>query len=130
MRLLLDTHVWLWMQADPDRLSDSVLQLLRDPDTERLLSVASVWEIVIKHAIGRLALPDAPEPYVQARLRTSATVPLSASLAHVLHVAELPPHHRDPFDRLLVAQARVEGMSLVTADTTLARYDVELMPAT
>lgn len=130
MRILLDTHVWLWMQVDPGRLSDEVTSVLTDPDTERLLSVASAWEIVIKHAIGRLLLPEKPEPYVQARLRTSATLPLPATLPHVLEVANLPLHHRDPFDRLIVAQARVEGVSLVTADVTLAAYDVEVIQAT
>lgn len=130
MRVLIDTHVWLWMQAAPDRLADDVADLLAARDTDRLLSVASVWEMVIKHALGRLALPRPPRRYVPERLETSVTAPLAATLQHVLEVATLPAHHRDPFDRLLVAQARVEGVPLVTADDALEAYEVELVRAT
>lgn len=129
MRVLVDTHVWLWMQADPGRLGDDVAQMLGDRATERLLSVASAWEMVIKYAVGRLPLPTAPARYIPARLRTSATAPLPATLPHVLEVADLPPHHRDPFDRLIVAQARVERIPVVTADDLLDAYDVETIRA-
>jgi PIN domain nuclease of toxin-antitoxin system len=127
MRILLDTHVWLWLQVSPERVSAANLELLAAPDTERLLSVASAWEIAIKFAIGKLPLPEPPSRYVPARMSTSATRPLHVSLQHALAVAELPRHHSDPFDRLLVAQAQAEKLPIMTADDKLAPYDVELL---
>ncbi len=127
MRVLLDTHVWLWLQASPERISPAALELLLDPSTERFLSVASAWEIAIKFAIGKLPLPEPPALYVPSRMSTSVTRPLPISLHHALAVGELPPHHSDPFDRLLVVQARGEKLPIMTADPQLGAYDVELL---
>jgi len=127
LRVLLDTHCWLWLCAEPERFSPVTLDRLADPSTERLLSAASVWEIVIKHGIGKLSLPVTPRDFVPSRLTITRTAVLAVSAAHALRVAELPEHHRDQFDRMLVAQSLVEGVSLLTADTALARYDLELM---
>jgi PIN domain nuclease of toxin-antitoxin system len=99
---------------------------LADPSTERLLSAVSVWEIVIKHRIGKLPLPVAPRDFVPSRLVTTRTDVLDISAAHALRIAELPEHHRDPFDRMLAAQALVEGIPLLTADRTLGRYKIEV----
>lgn len=128
MRALLDTHVWLWMLSQPERLA-AALPVIEDPRSRLLLLSASSWEIAIKYALGRLPLPDPPSRYVPERIRSSGVTPLPVEHAHALAVAELPTHHRDPFDRLLVAQARLEGVPIITADPALAAYDVELIRA-
>ncbi len=123
MRLLLDTHCWLWMSASPRRFRPEVLELLLDPATELFLSAASAWEIAVKWAIGRLPLPDPPAEYVPRRMEQQGVVGLPVHHRHALHVATLPPLHRDPFDRLLVAQARLEGLALLTADPKIRAFD-------
>lgn len=127
MNFLLDTHCWLWLQTDRERLDAGFLETLAAPSTRRYLSAASVWEIAIKHAIGKLPLPEPPAIYVPERMRLSRVQELAITHAHALAVGLLPPHHRDPFDRVLVAQAQIEGLTLVTADSTFARYDVRLV---
>ncbi|HVS66736.1 MAG TPA: type II toxin-antitoxin system VapC family toxin [Thermoanaerobaculia bacterium] len=129
MRILLDTHCWLWMQASPRRFGASSLELVQSLDNELLLSAASAWEISIKSALGRLVLPEPAAVYVPKRMETSGVTGLVVEHAHALRVSELPPHHRDPFDRLLVAQAQVESLPILTADPQLARYDVEIFEA-
>lgn len=127
MRLLIDTQCWLWMQAEPDRLSSETRKLLLAPDNELFLSAASSWEIAIKHALGKLPLPEPPSIYVPSRMQSSGVIGLAIEHAHALHVQSLPPHHRDPFDRLLVAQAQVETLPILTADRALARYSVTIV---
>jgi PIN domain nuclease of toxin-antitoxin system len=129
LRILLDTHVWLWLQVTPERLSDESLALLADPANELFLSAASAWEIAVKVGVGKLTLPAPPDEYVPSRLTSSGTSPLPVELRHALHVANLPAHHRDPFDRLLVAQAQLERMPLLSADRQLAAYEVEILSA-
>lgn len=124
MRALLDTHVWLWMLTEPSRLGRSA-EMVEDPAADLYLSAASSWEIAIKHSIGRLPLPEPPATYVPARIQSTKVIPLPIEHTHALEVAGLPPHHNDPFDRLLVAQATVEGLPIVTADSNIARYNVE-----
>lgn len=87
--------------------------------------MASAWEIAIKYGLGRLALPEHPRTYLSSRLRTTATTALPVDLDHVHRVADLPPHHRDPFDRLLIAQAQALRLPIVTADAQFLAYDVE-----
>ncbi len=123
MKFLLDTHCWLWMQVSPERISDKVLDQLTDPENVLFLSSASSWEIAIKWALGKLPLPLAPEEYVPRCLERQGVVGLPIQHRHALHTASLPRHHRDPFDRLLVAQAELEKLTLVTADKKLAAYD-------
>lgn len=130
MRALLDTHVWLWLQTTPERLSGEALELVQDGSNELFLSAASAWEIAIKYALGKLPLPEPPDRYVPSRLATSGTTPLPVDLRHALHVAALPRHHRDPFDRLLVAQAQLEDLVLVTADGQFGPYEVRTVVAT
>ena len=127
MKILIDTQCWLWLCASPERLSGSTLARLADARTERLLSAASVWEIVIKHALGKLRLPARPRDFVPTRLEVTQTEILEISGGHALRIADLPDHHRDPFDRMIVAQALMEGLPLLTADRALRRYDVDLL---
>lgn len=126
MRLLLDTHVWLWLQHVPERLGADALRDVEDPGNDVLLSAASSWEIAIKWALGKLPLPAPPDQYVPDRVLTSGVTPLPIQHRHALAVAQLPLHHRDPFDRLLVAQAREEAAVIVTGDRAFAAYDVEV----
>jgi PIN domain nuclease of toxin-antitoxin system len=127
LRALLDTHSWLWMRAEPDRLSEPSRELLRDPSSELFFSAASAWEIAVKFATGKLRLPEPPVDFVAQRLAEDRVSALPILIAHALHAGELPPHHRDPFDRLLIAQARIEGLTLLTADREIAKYDVPIL---
>ena len=127
MRLLLDTHVWLWTLVSPSRLSPQALDRLGDPDNELYLSAASTWEMAIKYGLGKLSLPEPPRQFVPQRLDRDGVIALPVEHAHTLAVAELPPHHDDPFDRLLIAQAQLERMTLVSADPFVARYEVDLL---
>lgn len=127
MRVLIDTQCWLWLCADPGRFSKRTRERLADPDCERYLSSAGVWEIVIKYGLGKLPLPVAPRDFVPSRLELTQTDVLPITADHALRVADLPSHHRDPFDRMMMAQALVEDLPLLTADRTLRRYGVELL---
>ncbi len=123
MRLLLDTHVFLRLLSSPERLGGA-LSTLEDPGNELLVSSASSWEIAIKVRLGRLELPGDPRRYVPDRLRAIGAEPLAIEHHHALGVVDLPMLHRDPFDRLLVAQARHLGLTIVTADAHIPLYDV------
>lgn len=126
MRILLDTHVFLWLHSEPERLG-SQLALVQQPGTGRLVSAVVAWEVTIKHGLGRLQLPEPPPAWVPARIRQGAMEPVAIELPHVLGVADLPDHHRDPFDRLLISQARRLGVPIMTADRTFESYDVDLL---
>ncbi len=124
-RLLLDTHVFLWLLTEPERLGDG-LELARAPDTELIVSAASSWEIAVKHRLGKLTLPEPPARYVPSRLRAIGATAMAVEHAHALAVSELPDLHSDPFDRLLVAQALVLGLRIMSSDPQVARYPVEV----
>ncbi|MDK1103219.1 MAG: type II toxin-antitoxin system VapC family toxin [Actinomycetota bacterium] len=127
---LLDTQVWLWMLAQPERLETSAVALLVDDENRLLLSAASAWEIAIKCRIGRLTLPEPSSRYVPDRMAASGVGGLAIEHSHALMVASLEDHHRDPFDHLLIGQALVEGLPIESADRMLAAYDVEVIDAT
>lgn len=124
MRLLLDTRVFLWLMTEPERLGPQ-LALVEDAENEVLLSAASSWEIAIKYQLGKLELPTDPARYVPDRLRSIGASPLAVEHSHALAVSSLPQLHRDPFDRLLVAQARLLRLLLLTADRRLADYPID-----
>lgn len=123
MRVLLDTHCWLWMQVSPDRLSAEARSLASDPGTDLYLSAASSWEIAVKWQLGKLPLPESPRLYVPSRMERQGVLGLPVQHHHCLAVAELPAHHRDPFDRVLLAQAQIEGLAFMTADEALRAYE-------
>jgi PIN domain nuclease of toxin-antitoxin system len=129
VKLLLDTHCWLWLGLEPKRLGRKTRAILGDLRNDVYLSVASAWEIVLKSARGKLRLPLDATEYVRTRLRISRTAPLGIGLEHVLALASLPELHRDPFDRVLIAQAQVENLVLVTADRNIGRYNILLHDA-
>lgn len=121
MRLLLDTHLLLWATEDSDRLSRAARELLTDDGNDLLFSPISIWEVAIKHRQQRSDL-DADPQLVMRALEAGDYKELPVTAAHTLAVANLPPIHKDPFDRLLLAQAQVEGVLLVTSDKTVAKY--------
>ena len=125
MRLLVDTHYWLWYLLAPEKLSADTQALFRSDENEVFLLVASAWEIGIKHALGKLRWPLAPGDYIPDRTVALGHRTAPIELRHVVHIAQLPLHHRDPFDRVLVAQAQVDGLKLVTADRQLTAYAVD-----
>jgi len=120
--LLLDTHCFLWWQADDPHLPPAVREVVTTADVV-FVSVVTAWEIAIKEALGRLHLPDS----VEAGVEMGGFERLLITFAHAEAVGRLPDHHRDPFDRMLVAQAQSDGLTLVTHDRTLAAYDVEIL---
>ncbi len=127
MTFLLDTHVFLWMLTTPRRLGEAARAVVESADAALVLSAASVWEIAIKHGLGRLPLPEPAATYVPTAMRRSGVTPLPVTVEHVLGVADLPRHHGDPFDRLLVAQAQLDGLTVITADPQLTAYDVPVL---
>ncbi|MBV9217157.1 MAG: type II toxin-antitoxin system VapC family toxin [Acidobacteria bacterium] len=127
MSILIDTHVFLWGAGVGKRLTKGALELLDDAETPIFLSVASAWEIAIKWSKGRLELPEHPAQVVRNAISTSGISQLALTLQDAFEVADLPFHHKDPFDRLLIAQARSNGLRLMTADPILEKYDVDLI---
>jgi PIN domain nuclease of toxin-antitoxin system len=125
MKILIDTHVLLWALQDENRLSPRVQKLL--PSSDVWISVASLWEIIAKVQIGKLTLPSPVAQYLTTQLRANGVSVLPLSWDHVKRLEELPLHHRDPFDRILIAQSLEESIQLVSADPKLAKYAVQLI---
>jgi PIN domain nuclease of toxin-antitoxin system len=129
-RLLLDTHVLLWMAAGSRKLGKKAAAMIVDPGSEIWLSAASVWEIANKAARGRLRLSLPMATWLPSRMRENDLQPLAVTQDHVIAAAELPRHHEDPFDRMLIGQAQVEDLLILTADAQFERYEVRVIDAT
>jgi len=128
LKIILDTHIFLWAISDPDRLSSRVQEIIRDAKNEVLLSIISIWEIAVKSSLGKLEVPRPAVAFVQRQLAAHRRGILLLRFSHLSALEKLPWHHRDPFDRLLLAQCLEEGASLVTVDKELHRYDdVEIL---
>ena len=127
MKLLLDTHVFIWWATAPEKLSPSALAALVDESNNLFLSIASVWEIQIKSQLGKLRFAASLNELIQSQQTTNGIEPLSIELEHVLELDNLPLHHKDPFDRLLIAQCIVEGATLVSLDLRFSNYSVPLL---
>jgi PIN domain nuclease of toxin-antitoxin system len=126
MRLLLDTHAFLWFVAGHARLSRSARRALEQDEATLFLSAASVWEMAIKASLGRLSLPETAAAYVAGKLQTGMQM-LPLEWSHAAAVETLPFHHRDPFDRVLVAQAQIEDLSIVSGDPVFRKYGVRVV---
>ena len=129
-KVLLDTHVFLWVLDDPRRVPRRWLEFFDSPRTELFLSAASAWEIAIKCQLKKLQLPLAPADYLRTRCTELGIDSIPITFAHASATATLPPHHRDPFDRMLVAQAFVEDLTLASLDPVFSRYHVRRLGLT
>ncbi len=127
MRLLLDTCAFIWIASDAPELSSRAREIFRSPDNDVYLSAVSTWEISVKHGLGRLPLPGPPETYVPGLRQRHGIEPLALNEEATLYLGRLPSLHRDPFDRMLVCQAIVEGMVILTPDELITQYPVRSM---
>ena len=125
MRLILDTHAFLWWITDDPRLSPRARQVMGNAHNELFLSVASAWEIAIKTRLGRLSLEERADRFVPDQLSRNGISSLPIEMSHALYTTRLPDIHRDPFDRLIIAQSVLERLPVVTKDSVIARYKVE-----
>ena len=130
MKLLLDTHCWLWWFGQPERLKSTVVEQILDEANEVWVSAASIWEMGIKAAARKLSFPEPLESYFPSRMEEIGARPLDITAAHALQASALSLHHKDPFDRMLIAQAQTESMVIVTSDSMFDRYDVSILKAT
>jgi PIN domain nuclease of toxin-antitoxin system len=129
VKLLLDTQIFLWMFLEQRKIGSKVWESLRNAENGLYLSAASAWEIAIKVKIGKMSLPSDPALYVPRRARESNILSLAITEEHALAVASLPAKHSDPFDRILIAQAQLESLTIVTSDPAIERYDVKCLMA-
>lgn len=127
MRALLDTHAFLWWNMEDPQLSSLAREIIADGRNEIFLSAASVWEISIKAAKGKLVLPEPPAQYIANRMGLYRFQPLLIQVSHAARVYELPHHHDDPFDRMLIAQSQIEGIPLLSTDPEIRKYEVEVI---
>lgn len=127
MRLLIDTHCWLWWFLAPEKLNNIAKEAMAVSTSVLFFSAVSSWEIAIKHRLGKLKLPEPPVTYIPKKLEKHGMTPLPMHHRHALGTTELPLHHRDPFDRLLISQARTDNLQLVSADPQLRQYDVDIL---
>ena len=127
MRALLDTHALLWWISDDPRLPQTVRDIISDRNSEIYFSASGCWEITIKAQLGKITLPDKPDVFLSDQLTLNSFLSLPIQSSHALHVFNLPPLHRDPFDRMLVAQAQLENMPVITSDALISLYPVEII---
>lgn len=127
MRILLDTHIFLWFISGDAQLSTDVRDAIRDPDNEVYLSVVSVWEVIVKYQLGKLPLPEHPGTYLPKQRNLHQIASLALDESSVAQLAKLPLLHRDPFDRMLICQALQNGLTIATVDTAVRAYSVSIM---
>ena len=127
MRILLDTHIFLWFISGDTQLSTDVRDAIRDPDNEVYLSSASVWEAIVKYQLGKLPLPEHPETYLPKQRRLHQIASLALDESSVVQLAKLPPLHRDPFDRMLICQALQNSLTIVTVHAAVCAYSVSVL---
>jgi PIN domain nuclease of toxin-antitoxin system len=127
MRILLDTHIFLWFISGDAQLSTDVRDAIRDPDNEVYLSAISVWEAIVKYKLGKLPLPESPETYLPKQRDLHQIASLALDEISVVQLAKLPLLHRDPFDRMLICQALQNGLTIATVDSAIRAYSVSVM---
>lgn len=124
MNVIIDTYIFLWWIQNNNNLSANAKKIIAESRNQIFLSTASVWEIIIKANLNRLKLPDNPEKFITKQISLNQFKPLNIDLNHVLYINRLPPHHCDPFDRILIAQSSVEKMPILTKDPLFEKYHV------
>lgn len=129
MRLLLDTHAFIWAAAEPDKLSSAARGAIADRANDVFVSAAAAWEITIEAAIGKISLPADPAVWFPARVASLGFQMLDITAGHALAIAALPGLHQDPFDRMMIAQAQLEGLTFVTRDAQNQKYPVHFLAA-
>jgi PIN domain nuclease of toxin-antitoxin system len=127
MRILLDTHIFLWFISGDTQLSTDVRDAVRDPDNDVYLSAVSVWEAIAKYQLGKLPLPENPETYLPKQRDLHQIASLALDESSVIQLAKLPSLHRDPFDRMLICQALQNGLTIATVDTAVRAYSVSVL---
>ena len=127
MRILLDTHIFLWFISGDPRLALQLRDIIRNPNNVVFLSVVSLWEMIIKYQLGRLPLPASPASYIPVQRQRHAIAGLDLDESSVIHLVTLPPLHRDPFDRMLVCQAIQHQLTLATVDDMIRAYPVRVI---
>ncbi|WP_310487080.1 type II toxin-antitoxin system VapC family toxin [Chamaesiphon sp. VAR_69_metabat_338] len=127
MNALLDTHAFIWWVTDAPQLFQNAKEFIANPDSKIFFSVASAWEIIIKVNTGKLNIPEEVGTYITSRVTDNRFEVLGIELAHVIQVAKLPDLHRDPFDRIIIAQSQVVGMPVLTIDRLIVQYDVDVI---
>jgi len=127
MRTLLDTHTFLWWVTNTPQLSETVRSILAAQHNQIFFSAASGWEIAIKAQLGKLEIPSQPEDFILHQLEINSFQILPIELKHALHIYHLPNHHKDPFDRILIAQSQVENLPLLTLDTQIRKYGIHVI---
>ena len=127
MKLLLDTNVFIWASVDPERLSPRAVREISSPYNQRYVSIASFWEMQIKQDLGKLPLPGRIDEYGPEWIRKLVAEILPIELPHIGRLADLPPYHRDPFDRIILAQAKFEHLEVVSADASFTLYTDEII---
>jgi PIN domain nuclease of toxin-antitoxin system len=127
MKILLDTHIFLWFISGDSRLSTDVREVIRTPDNEIYLSVVSVWESIVKYQLGKLPLPESPETYLPKQRNLHQIASLALDESSVAQLAKLPPLHRDPFDRMLICQAVQNGLIIATVDAAVRAYPISVI---
>ena len=127
MKVLLDTHTFLWWITDDPKLSLRVRGIISDGENEIFISAVTGWEISIKAQIGRLKLPDEPQRFILEQLKINGMKSLPIEMRHALHVSTLPAYHQDPFDRILIAQAQMEDLPVLSADPEIGKYEVTII---
>ncbi len=125
MKVLLDTHTFLWWVADDPQISVTAKNIITNPDNDIYFSVVSAWKIIIKVGTGKLSLSESPEIYIPTRVASNQFEILPVQISRILKINSLPNFHKDPFDRLLIAQSLVEDFSLITVDSAIAQYPVQ-----
>ncbi len=127
MRILLDTHIFLWFISGDERLKEEKRENISDPENEVYLSVVSVWEAIVKYQLGKLELPEAPETYLPRQREQHQILSLALDEASAAYLSKLPPIHHDPFDRMLICQSNVHGLSMITVDDMIRKYPVNIL---
>lgn len=127
MKLLLDTHAFMWADGEPEKLSPAAMAACEDPANQLILSTASTWEMQIKMMLGKLALRKPLRPLIEDWVQQGNLLILPVQLEHILRLDDLASHHKDPFDRILIAQASVEGCSIVSHDRVFTQYSVPII---
>lgn len=127
MRILLDTHIFLWFISGDTQLSKDVRDAIRDPGNEVYLSAISVWEAIVKYQLGKLSLPEHPETYLPKQRDLHQIASLAVDESSVVQLSKLPLLHRDPFDRMLICQALQNGLTIATVDTAVRAYSVSVI---